>query len=207
MCNHTTIVSCYMALLYTYYTTIWVQLAPARFAQNSTKMYTATTSTTIVHIVQNSNCTIVVTSWLVRREWGKSWGFMDYYCAGYWHLSSFHKVVPRFFIPFYSESDSFFLFPRLESVESGLWTLESTYGILRFESNFETGFMISWDWFHICQYWFCFCSHFWRTLNRFWTTKHVPENQISSIYNLLQLWFVIRKFSGKFRVFFISLFL
>jgi hypothetical protein len=47
--------------------------------------------------------------------------------AAYWHLTSFHKVfprffIPRFFIPFYSESDSFFLFPRLESVESGLWS-------------------------------------------------------------------------------------
>jgi hypothetical protein len=69
--------------------------------------------------------------------------------------------------------------------------------------------MISWDWFHICQYWFCFCSHFWRTLNRFWTTKHVPENQnfVDLQPPSILLWFVIRKFSGKFRVFFISLFL
>ena len=55
-------------------------------------------------------------------------------------LISFHKVVPRFFIPFYSEPDLFFLFSRLESVESGLWSLDSgplwsqTHGILRFET-------------------------------------------------------------------------
>jgi hypothetical protein len=56
---------------------------------------------------------------------------MDYYCAGYWHLSSFHKVFPRFFIPFYSESDSFFLFSRLESVESGLRSQHMEYLDLR----------------------------------------------------------------------------
>lgn len=39
-------------------------------------------------------------------------------------LRSFYKVVQRFFIPFYSESDLFFLFSRLESVESGLWSLD-----------------------------------------------------------------------------------
>ena len=55
-------------------------------------------------------------------------------------LISFHKVVPRFFIPFNSEPDLFFLFSRLESVESGLWSLDSgplwsqTHGILRFET-------------------------------------------------------------------------
>ena len=52
---------------------------------------------------------------------------MDYFCAGYWNLSSFYKVFPRFFIPSYSESDSFFLFPRLESVESGLWSQHMEY--------------------------------------------------------------------------------
>jgi hypothetical protein len=46
-------------------------------------------------------------------------------------LISFHKVVPRFFIPFNSEPDLFFLFSRLESVESGLWSLDS--GVKRME--------------------------------------------------------------------------
>ena len=134
---------------------------------------------------------------------------MDYFCAGYWNLSSFYKVFPRFFIPSYSESDSFFLFSRLdsplESVESGVWTFESTYG-------FEIGFIIFWDWFHIFRYWFCFCSHFWRNI---WTTKvsifqariskslfcrftfYIPNLQPPSIL----LWFVIRKLSGNFTFF------
>jgi hypothetical protein len=44
------------------------------------------------------------------QEWDTSLAFMDYYCAGYWNLSSFLKVFPRFFIPSFSEFDTFFFF-------------------------------------------------------------------------------------------------
>ena len=66
-----------------------------------------TATTTIVHIVQIQ----IVHTCVVEANHGDSFNiFIDYYYAGYWNLSSFHKVVPRFFIPLYSESYSFFSF-------------------------------------------------------------------------------------------------
>ena len=137
-----------------------------QIAQNSTKMYSYYNNCT--HCT-NSNCgsqprgkngTNHGDSWIIITLATGTWVpltrlFQD---------SSFHFIQNLIHFSFFQAGSREIW---------GFWTLESTHGILRF----ETGFIISWDWFHICQYWFCFCSHFWRTLNRFWTTKHVPENQ------------------------------
>ena len=127
---------------------------------------------------------------------------MDYYCAGYWNLSSFHKVFPRFFIPSYSEFDSFFLF--FQAVIRGICRLDFRVNIWIWDRFYHLMILIP----HLSIL-ILFLFAFFEGISG---QPRLPSTYLKINQNhfvdlpppSILLWFLIRKFSGKSRLFFIT---